>query len=106
MKSLFNLLNKWLENNSPQQSVQLLNNLINRFSFPAFKIPEDECAQVIQRSKECFAIIGFGKFIYKSLQIRIAGDHKGGDRNFNLFTLCGQVQTRAVIFLSSPKLFL
>ena len=56
--------------------------LIHRFPPATFKIFKDESAQSVERSKEGLAIIGLGKFRYKPLQVRIAGDHKSGDRYF------------------------
>ncbi len=54
--------------------------LINCFSLPVLKILKYKCSQLIQRCKKCFSIVRFREFLYKPLQVRICGDHKGRDR--------------------------
>src|SRR6185437_15426560 len=69
--------------------------LVYCFAFAALEIPEDEAAETIEGCKKGFSIVGLRELIDESLQIRITGDHEGGDRYFKFFTLCCQVETTA-----------
>ena len=78
--------------------------LINtRFSFPAFKIFKYKCTQLIKRGKESLAIICFGKFRHKALQVRVAGNHKRSDGYLKFFALCSKIEAAIGYFSVEAK---
>jgi hypothetical protein len=48
---------------------------------------KDHFSEAFKARKESFAVIGFGEFFYKSLQVRILGYHKSGDWDVQLARL-------------------
>src|ERR671912_2273700 len=60
---------------------------INCFTFAAFEVFEDKCAQFIQCCKKSFPIVGLRKLGYKFLEVGIARDHKRCNWYLDFLTL-------------------